>query len=359
MHTAFYDPTLSFEENYEKGPLANFENISLPKRKITKTEKFLGFDINVPFGIPAGPIPNSKFVQAAFSFGFDIITYKTVRANTFPSHPFPNILYVDAPIELHPDQTPRLIGKPETDAPIEMLSITNSFGVPSVDPAIWQQDVKKSLEYVGHGQMLILSFMGTTKSNQTEQEFLADFATAARLSKETGARVLEVNLSCPNIGNEGLVCYNLEMTEKVLKAIRSEIDTLPLIVKVGYYKDVTQLEKLAEIVSRYANAIAAINTLQIEIVDEQGNQALPGKNRLRSGVCGACIKWAGLEMTEKLNQIRQGKNLNYEILGVGGVMTANDYYLYKKAGADAVQSATGAMWNAYLAHDIWKLQNNQ
>jgi dihydroorotate dehydrogenase len=355
MHAAFYDPSLSFEENYEKGPLCNFENISLPKRKIATTSKFLGFEVNVPFGIPAGPIPNSKFVQAAFAFGFDLVTYKTVRANVFSSHPFPNILFVDAPEDLHPDQTPRLLGKTETDVPIEMLSITNSFGVPSVDPSIWQEDVKKSLSFVGSNQMLILSFMGTAKKGQTEQEFLDDFALTAKLSKETGAKVLEVNLSCPNIGNEGLVCYNLEMTEKVLKVIRDEIDNLPLIVKVGYYKDQTQLEKLAEIVSRYANCIAAINTLQIEIVDENGNQALPGNpDRLRSGVCGACIKWAGVEMVARLNQIRQEKSLSYEILGVGGVMTADDYFQYKNAGADAVQSATGAMWNAYLAHDIWK-----
>jgi dihydroorotate dehydrogenase len=206
--------------------------------------------------------------------------------------------------------------------------------------------------------MLILSFMGTAKPNQTEQEFLDDFARAAKLSKETGAKVLEVNLSCPNIGNEGLVCYNLEMTEKVLKTIRDQIDTIPLIVKVGYYKEDIQLEKLAEIVHRYGNAIAAINTLQTEIVDEDGNQALPGSpTRLKSGVCGACIKWAGIEMVEKLNKIRQEKKLSYEILGVGGVMTADDYFEYRNAGADAVQSATGAMWNPNLAHDIWKKTN--
>ena len=56
MHVAFYDPTISFEENYKKGPPINFQNISLPHRKITQTEKFLGFDVNVPFGIPAGPL---------------------------------------------------------------------------------------------------------------------------------------------------------------------------------------------------------------------------------------------------------------------------------------------------------------
>jgi dihydroorotate dehydrogenase len=62
-------------------------------------------------------------------------------------------------------------------------------------------------------------------------------------------------------------------------------------------------------------------------------------------------------MVEKLNKIRQEKKLSYEILGVGGVMTADDYFEYRNAGADAVQSATGAMWNPNLAHDIWKKTN--
>lgn len=354
MHAAFYDPTLSYEENYKKGPPINFQNISLPKRKITTTQKFLGFDVNIPFGIPSGPLLNSKFIQAAFSFGFDVLTYKTVRAASFPCHPFPNVLYVDAPTELHPDQTPHLIGRSETDASMDMLSITNSFGVPSKDPAVWQEDVKKSLRYVGNGQMLILSFMGTVREHQTQDAFIQDFALAAKKSHETGAKVLEANLSCPNIGNEGLVCYNLEITEQVVKAIRSVIGNTPLILKVGYYKNQHDLEKLAEITQKYANALAAINTIQTEIVNEEGNQVLPGKNRLRSGVCGASIKWAGLEMVEKLSNIRKEKKLKYEILGIGGVMTPDDYFEYRKAGADAVQSATGAMWNVNLAHDIWK-----
>lgn len=354
MHAAFYDPALSFEENYEKGPAINFQNISLPHRKITHTDTFLGFEVNVPFGIPAGPLPNSKFMQPAFAFGFDIVTYKTVRANVFPCHPFPNVLFVDAPEELHTDQTPRLIGRAHSNAPIEMLSITNSFGVPSKDPSFWQEDVKKALQYVGNGQMLIVSFMGTTKPNQSEQEFINDFVLAATLSQETGAKVLEANLACPNIGDEGLVCYNLPMTEKVVKAMRDAIGNTPLILKVGYYKNAHDLEKIAEIAHTYHTALAVINSIAAEVVDEEGNQVLPGKHRLKSGICGASIKWAGIDMVKKLDMLRKEKNYTYEILGMGGVMTVNDYFDYKNAGADAVQSATGAMWNPYLAHDIWK-----
>ncbi len=355
MNPAFYDPTLSYEENFEKGPPINFQNLIPPKREIKKQYKFLGFDVNLPFGIPPGPLLNSKFMKAAFAWGFDVSTYKTVRTNVFPSHPFPNVLFVTVDGELHPDQTPKLLGTQKTEKSKETFSITNSFGVPSKTPKEWQEDVKKSLSYVKSGQLMILSFMGTVKENQTQEEFIQDFAMAAKLSYQTGAKVLEANLSCPNIGDEGLVCYNLTVTEHVVKAIRQEIGNTPLILKVGYYKNDNDLEKLAKIANDHAQAIAAINTLQVAIVDEKGNQALPGKNRLKSGVCGAAIKWAGLAMVEKLKAIKEKNNYNYDIVGIGGVMTPNDYVTYRNAGADLVQSATSAMWNPYFAHEIEKL----
>ncbi len=356
IHPAFYDHTISYEDNYEKGPPIDAQHLTPPQRRTTKKYKHLGFDVNLPFGIPPGPLLNSKFVKAAFAWGFDVSTYKTVRAETFPSHPFPNVVFVDTPPELHPSQTPKLVIKDEPQNADQNFNITNSFGVPSKPVPVWQEDVKKALSYEGDGQLLTLSFMGTVKENQSQQEFISDFALAGKLAAETGVKVVEANLSCPNIGNEGLVCYNLEVTEAVCAAVRKEIGNTPLVLKIGYYTSDKDIEKLAGIAQKYAQGIAAINTLQVEVVDSNGNQALPGKNRLRSGVCGSSIKWAGVEMTAKLDRLRKKHNYTYEITGIGGVMTPQDYHEYRKAGADCVQSATGAMWNPYLANQIAKTE---
>ncbi len=355
MQSGLYDATLTYEENCEKGPPVASSSLTPPTRTIKKKYRHLGFDVTLPFGIAPGPLPNSKFMKAAFEWGFDVSTYKTVRADTFPCHPFPNVLPVaiNGP-ELHPDKTPRVTVQEAFSADPKTFNITNSFGVPSREPALWQDDVKKAMTYEGDGQLLILSFMGTVRENQTQDAFITDFTKAAGLSKNTGAKVLEANLSCPNIGNEGLVCYNLEVTERVCASIRAAIGNTPLILKIGYYKNEADLERFAEIANKYAQGIAAINTLQVEVVDDQGHQALPGKNRLRSGICGASIKWAGLEMTSKLHELRKKHNYTYEITGVGGVMTPDDYLEYRKAGADCVQTATAAMWNPYLAHEIWE-----
>lgn len=352
MKEAFYDPLKSYEDNYDQGPFGLFTD----GRKIEDPLKppkheFLGHKVNLPFGIPAGPLLNSNFVKAAFEKGFDIAVYKTVRASTFPCHPYPNVLpiHIDGDLTLERAKQPIVADTSYT----EPLSITNSFGVPSKDPAVWQEDVRKALSYAGDGQILVLSFMGTVRPDQTAEEFITDFAQAAKLAAETGVPILEANLSCPNIGNEGLVCYNLEMTKKVTAAIRHEIGNTPLILKVGYYAKDEDLLALAQIANEYANSISGINTIAAPIVDKNGKQALPGSPaRLKSGICGTVIKWAGLDTVQRLHKIREKKGFKLAIDGVGGVLTPEDYFEYKKAGADAVMSATGAMWNPDLAFEI-------
>ncbi len=194
--------------------------------------------------------------------------------------------------------------------------------------------------------------MGTVKENQTHEDFIKDFALTAKLANDTGAKALEANLSCPNIGNEGLVCYNLDVSKRIAYGIRNVIGNKPLILKLGYYKDNKQLEKMAEIANEYASGVAGINTLQAEVRDNEGNQALPGKNRLRSGVCGSGIKWAGVDFVRRFKKIKEKRNFSFKIEGVGGVTQADDYFEYKDAGADSVMSATGAMWNPYLGQEI-------
>lgn len=352
MQSILYDIHKTYAENFQLGPIG-LKNLKKPPFLKTKPKySFLGFPVNFPFGIPAGPLLNSKFVKKAFEFGFPVLVYKTVRAGAFPCHPYPNVTYVHAPKNLNPKTTPRLIS--ENKNSFSELNITNSFGVPSKKPEIWQKDVKKALKYTKSGQIMILSFMGTVKANQTQNEFIADFAKAAELANKTGAKILEANLSCPNIGNEGLVCYNLAVTKKICKEIRKKIGSTALILKVGYYKNNNDIKEISKIANKYADAISAINTLQVEVVDRNGNQALPGPNRLKSGVCGSTIKWAGLEMVRKLNKIRKAQKYKFEIVGVGGVISPKDYFEYRKAGADLVMSATGAMWNPYLAYEIWK-----
>ncbi len=347
---SFYDPRKSYEQNYDEGPFGAFADGNIYQQTGEPSHNYLGQQVYLPFGIPAGPVINSNFVKAAFVKGFDVVVYKTIRTDFFPCHPFPNILalHPQGNLSLNILQNPLQADTNYT----QPLSITNSFGVPSKKVETWQEDAKKAISYAGKGQVLVMSFMGTVKPDQTQLEFVQDYILAAKLAVETGAKVLETNLSCPNIGNEGLVCYNLEVTKKIAAGIRSRIGNLPLTLKIGYYQDDNQLEQLAEIANEYANAVAGINTLQAQIVNKKGEQALPGKGRARSGVCGAGIKWAGIETVKRLKHIREKRNFKFSIEGIGGVMTPDDYSDYIAAGADSIMSATGAMWDPFLAQEI-------
>jgi dihydroorotate dehydrogenase (NAD+) catalytic subunit len=98
--------------------------------------------------------------------------------------------------------------------------------------------------------------------------------------------------------------------------------------------------------------ISAINTLAAPIYDISGKQALPGKGRLKAGISGHAIKDIGLDMTKRLDKIRKSLDLQMAIISMGGVLNVEDFAEYRQAGADAVLSATGAMWNPNLAAEI-------
>ncbi len=350
----FYDPARTFDENVAEGPF-ELDGVDLRDEKSEPQYKFLGHPINFPFGIAAGSLPTSRHTEAAFRWGYDVVVYKTQRSTTFPCNQFPNVLpvQIDGDLTLEKMQGTLTVA-PDYPSDLSKLSITNSFGVPSPDPSIWTADLPKAIAGAGKGQLLIMSVVGTIKEGFGPDQYYDDFARSALLAKQAGAAVVEVNLSCPNVASEGVICYSKDAVYEICKRTKAAIGDTPLIIKVGYFSAEQQelLENIVESIAQYVSAISAINTLAATIVDENGGQALPGKGRTKSGVCGAGIQWAGLDMVARLDRLRKAKDYNYEIIGVGGVMTPADFAAYRAAGADVVQAVTAPMWNPRLAADI-------
>ena len=333
---------------------------------------FLGYAVNLPFGIPAGPLLNERFTTAAFRMGFDIATYKTVRSRAWGCNPFPNVLAVH-PSSADGSLTP---GSAELDEGVladtnyELpISISNSFGVPSRDPDEWQPDMTRAIAAAGPGQVLLPSFQGSRIEGMSGDDYIADHVTTARLVCETGAGLMEMNTSCPNEGHNRLLCHDPHLVGRITEAVKNEIGDRPLIVKLAYIPpteveggwssnrrviDDTALELMIRETAACGRvqAFSTINTISARLVDASGAQALPGKGRDRSGVCGSAIRGAGLDMVSRLAAIRERLGLEFAIIGVGGVVTPADYQAYRTVGADAVMSATGAMWDAELAHKI-------
>lgn len=343
----FYDPAKSYLDNFEHGPFGLFADTTPTFQTSEPRHEFLGHAVFAPFGIPAGPLINGKFVKAALDRGFDIPVYKTVRTHRYECHPWPNVLAVKVEGDLVPGRT--LIASHNY---VEPLSITNSFGVPSFDPEFWQPDMAEAAAYARRGQVVVGSFQGTLPENGSVASYLEDFKLGARLVKETGVKIIEVNLSCPNEGTANLLCFDIQRSRQVVEAIKDEIGSVPLVIKMAYYQDDDRLKAFLREVGGVVDGIAAINTISAEILDEDGKQALPGEGRLRSGVCGSAVKWAGVEMTSRLARLREELGMKFAIVGVGGAGSAAAFDEYRRAGADAVMSATSAMWNPRLAEEI-------
>ncbi|QQS18148.1 hypothetical protein IPL68_05950 [Candidatus Saccharibacteria bacterium] len=231
---------------------------------------FLGFPINFPFGIAAGSLPTSRHTNAAFELGYDVVVYKTQRAHDFPCNPYPNVL----PLQVAGDLTLEKLKEPlvvtaDYTSDLSKLNITNSFGVPSPDPAVWTADLPAALAGAGKGQLLIMSVVGTIREGYGPEEYYDDFATAARLAKLAGAKAVEINLSCPNVASEGVICYNHDAVVEICKRTKAVLGNTPLIIKIGYFTPDQQntLEEIVRDITPYVAAISAINTLQGSICE--------------------------------------------------------------------------------------------
>lgn len=363
----WFDPERTYADNVANGPFGAFGRPAPAATWTSRTEEnsraaltaprvLWGHRINTPFGIAAGPLPTARHCAAAFDHGFDVNVYKTVRSRAVEAHPFPNTraVRVDGDLAARDDVT--LVADSNLAS---ATSISNSYGVPSPEPDQWQPDMALAVDAAGDGQLLVASFQGT-RAGRDDDALIEDYAQTAALVTATGAQALEMNLSCPNEGTNNLLCFDPDLVARIVAAVRDRIADQALLIKIAYFRDDELLDTLVTHVAPLIDGIAAVNTLPARLVDASGRQALPGVGRETAGVCGAAIRWAGLDMTGRLALIRDrvaeqtGKALT--IVGVGGVLTAADYQAYRQAGADAVMSATGAMRDPGLGAAIHKLE---
>lgn len=348
--TVLYDPSRDYEWNYAHGPAASWAS-TLPQPAPSEPVDFLGQQVRSKFGIPAGPLLNSKFVTAAFANDFDLCVYKTVRSRARQVNEFPNVLSVHVDDQLVPGHQSTLVADTKFAAPGQ-ISISNSFGVPSRDPDIWQPDMQESVAAAGTGQLLIGGFQGSRAAGDSDQEYIRDHVRTALMVLETGAQVIELNLSCPNEGTANLLCFDTERVIAIVDAIKSAIGNIPLLIKLAAFTDDAALAKLFTGTVEIVDGYSTINTVPAKLVDAAGNQALPGAGRETSGICGKAIFSAGRTMVGKLCALRERTGSATTIIGVGGIMSAADAAEYAKLGADAAMSATGAMWDANLARAV-------
>lgn len=337
-HPPIYDIAKSYLENATEGP---FFNASIPERPpFGDSIDFLGFSLNSPLGIPAGPLLNSRWIELAARLGFDLLTYKTIRSFAHPGHALPNMIYVEPSNE----ELAFTCGQPDS---LSSLTLTNSFGMPSRSPEFLLEDIDRANRSLSPGQAMIVSIVGTPNQGVS---FVQDFVRAALLAKEAGAKLIEANLSCPNVGKtEGQIYTNSDAVYEFAHAIAKAIHPIPLILKTGIFPSVASMQGALEAAARAgAKAVCGINSVSYNVVDQHGKPAL-GEHRPTSGVCGAAILKQASSFLLAASSIIRKERLDLELLGCGGVVKSDQFDELLSAGAKIAMSATGMMWDPFLA----------
>ena len=176
-------------------------------------------------------------------------------------------------------------------------------------------------------------------------ESYSDYAGVARkLSKTEGVHALEVNVSCPNVKEGGLSFgCNPDAAAEVTRCVKAETH-LPVIVKLT--PNVTDITVIAQAVEEAgADAVSLINTLTGMSIDLKTRK--PHLKNITGGLSGPAIKPVALRMVWQV-----AKKVSIPVIGMGGILTAEDALEFMVAGAKAVQIGTANFVNPCATMEI-------
>jgi dihydroorotate dehydrogenase (NAD+) catalytic subunit len=213
--------------------------------------------------------------------------------------------------------TPRM-----AETPSGML---NSIGLQG--PGI-ESFVEKDLAWlVDQGARAVVSIAGDSTGEYVE---------LARRLRATGVvAAVEVNISCPNVENRGLVfACDPESAARVIAGVRREtVPGVPVLAKLT--ADVTDIVQVARAcVDAGADGLSLINTLLGLTIDV--TTLRPALAGVTGGLSGPAMRPVALRCVYQVHAAMP----DVPIVGIGGVRTGSDALEFLAAGASAVQVGT-------------------
>ncbi len=174
---------------------------------------------------------------------------------------------------------------------------------------------------------------------------ISDYALlAARIDELNEIAGIEVNISCPNVKAGGLSFGVVpETAAEVVKVVR-KASSKPLMVKLSpNVTDITQIARAVE--DAGADSLSLVNTLSGMSIDIETRRSRLAN--ITGGLSGPAIKPVALRMVWQVAQ-----SVKIPIIGVGGIMCADDALEFLIAGAVAVQIGTANFVNPHATMDI-------
>lgn len=159
-----------------------------------------------------------------------------------------------------------------------------------------------------------------------------------------GVAALEVNISCPNVKAGGMVFgTDACLAAQVVAEVKART-SLPVIAKLS--PNVTDIVEIARAVAGAgADALALINTLLGMAIDVQKRKPVLGN--IMGGLSGPAIKPVAVRLVWQV-----ARAVNLPIIGMGGIVTAEDALEFILAGAAAIAVGTGNFINPGATMEI-------
>jgi dihydroorotate dehydrogenase len=341
-----YDLAASYAENFQRGPqLSSSPNV--PATPANERVEFLGIPVNSRLGIAAGLLLNAKWIEGYAARGWDLLSYKTVRSAARECYPPPNWAFVNADAGEGPVYA-------TDDLPDDPADISSAvcFGMPSMSPEFWREDIARAKTVLREGQLLIVSVVASPEAGWSAEQVADDYAQCAEWAAEAGADVIEANYSCPNVCSaEGQIYCDASFSEMVTQTIRRAIGITPLLLKIGVFPDSEKQRAFLHAVAGNASGITLVNGIAREVRQADG-QPVFGDDFVKAGVMGRIIHEPCVAAVREARAVIDSEKLPLALAAVGGVSCTADFEDFIGAGADVVLCGSSPMYLPDLAVEI-------
>ena len=155
---------------------------------------------------------------------------------------------------------------------------------------------------------------------------------AARIDALEKIPAIELNISCPNVKQGGMAFgTSVKGAASVVKAVRERYGKT-LIVKLSpNVTDIAEIARACE--AEGADSVSLINTLMGMAIDIEKRR--PVLSIATGGLSGPAVKPVALRMVWQV-----AKAVKIPVVGLGGIMTAEDAIEFLMAGATAIEIGT-------------------
>lgn len=200
--------------------------------------------------------------------------------------------------------------------------LINAIGLENVGV---ESFIREKLPFLAQLQVpVIANIFGNTVDEYAE--------LASRLDGIPGLAAIEINISCPNVKQGGMVFgTDPSMAAGVVEAVRRTA-SMPIITKLT--PNVTRIAQIARaVVDAGSDMLSCINTIAAMAVDIFSRR--PKLANIVGGLSGPAIKPIALRCTYEVVQA-----VHCPVIGIGGITNATDALEFLLIGARAVQIGT-------------------